>query len=73
MNESEIIELAEKYLVDTEISFVRPGRIGNRMNESFEIIFLVPEALEPDAVIDPPDVRVKVNLTTKDVSLVEQM
>jgi hypothetical protein len=73
MNNSEIIELAEKYLEGRRISFVRPGTIGRVNGELVEVVFLIPEALDPNLVVDPPDVGVWVNIKSKFTELVDQM
>jgi len=74
MNKKIIIEKAEQFLSDREISFVRPGKINPKSEENIEVVFLVPEAVdEAVAVVDPPDVRVNINLKSGETYLVEQM
>lgn len=73
MNTTEIIELAEKYLENRKIPFVSPGVIGRVEGELVEVVFLIPEALDPNIVVDPPDVCVWVNVNSKLAELVEQM
>ncbi len=73
MNTTEIIGLAEKYLENRKILFVRPGTIGRVEGELVEVVFLIPEALDPNVVVDPPDVCVWVNIKSKQAELVEQM
>ncbi len=73
MNTQEIVDIAEKYLSDLEIAFIRPGELGRVDGELVEVIFVVPDALDPNVVIDPPDVRVWVNIKSKTSKLVEQM
>ena len=74
MNEKVIIEKAEQFLRDLEVSFVSPGKVNPKTEENIEVVFLVPEALdEAVAVVDPPDVRVNINLKSGEISLVEQM
>jgi hypothetical protein len=74
MNEKEIIEKAEQFLRNLEISFVRPGKVNPRTEENIEVVFLVPEALDVTvAVVDPPDVRVNINLKSGEAYLVQQM
>ncbi len=66
--------LAEEFLEEKGIRYVKPGTIESRSREQVEVIFLVPEALDPDvAVVDPPDVRILVNLKTGEVENVLQM
>jgi len=73
MTEDEAIKLAVVYLQDKAVEFVLPGTIGEVTDGKLEVIFLVPDALDPDVVIDPPDVRVWVDSVTHEVSLIEQM
>lgn len=73
MNTAEIIKLAEKYLEARRISFVRPGTIGRVEGELVEVVFLIPEAMDPNVVVDPPDVCVWVNVRSKATELVAQM
>jgi hypothetical protein len=47
--------------------------LGERKDNQVEVIFLVPEALDPNIVIDPPDVRVWVNISNGEVELIYQM
>ncbi len=74
MNEKLIIEKAEQFLRNLEISFMRPGKVNPKTKENIEVVFLVPEALdETVAVVDPPDVRVNINLKSGETYLVQQM
>jgi len=90
MNEQDIINLATEYLEKDGVAFVKPGTIRKLKPNSntylspghiikadentYEVIFLKPEALDPNvAVIDPPDVRVLVNTKTKKVNWIYQM
>lgn len=73
MNTKEVIDLAKKYLEDNKIPFVQPGTIGMTESERVEVIFLMPEALNPNMVVDPPDNRVWVNTKTKEVTWIYQM
>ena len=73
MTKNEILALAEKYLLERKSNYVRPGELGERLGDSIEVIFLRPEALDPDVVIDPPDIRVSVNTKTKKVTWIYQM
>lgn len=73
MNAEEIIQIAENYFKNREMAFVKPGTIERIQGEMVEVAFLVPEALDPNCVIDPPDNRVWVNIKTKEVTWIEQM
>ncbi len=73
MSSNEILSLAEKYLIAKKIEYVIPGKLGKYIGDQVEVIFLHPEALNPDVVVDPPDTRVLVNTKTKEVNLVWQM
>lgn len=73
MNIKEVIEIAEKYLNDKKILFVKPGFVDRVEGELMEVVFLVPDALDPNTVVDPPDIRLWVNLKSKTATLVHQM
>lgn len=73
MNTKDIIEIAKKHLEDKKISFVNPGFIGRVEGELVEVVFLVPDTLDPNAVVDPPDVRIWVNVKSKSSTLIHQM
>ncbi len=74
MNEIALIIEAEKFLYNEKISFVKPGKIGVVENDRVEVVFMIPEALDPDvAVVDPPDVRVWVYTKTGKVEWIYQM
>ena len=73
MNDADSLHAAEAYLVKLAINYVRPGNVVRRSSDSVEICFDLAEALDPNVIIDPPDVRVVVNSTTGHCSLVPQM
>jgi hypothetical protein len=73
MTELEAIECAENYLQKEGVKFARPGYIGEKKGQDWEVIFLVPEALNPNMVIDPPDVRMWVNTISEEVTFIYQM
>jgi len=73
MKETELIDKAENFLRLEGIDFAYPAKIGRVTNNKSEVIFLVPEALEPDTVVDPPDVRVWVFHEEEKAELVFQM
>ena len=73
MNKSEIIARAESYLNKHKIAYVKPGAIGEEKVRQVEVIFLVPEALDPNVVVDPPDVRLWVDVYSGEVRLIPQM
>ena len=73
MSLNEILFLAEQYLVTKKIEYVIPGKLGKHVDDKIEVIFLHPEALNPDVVVDPPDTRVFVNTKTKEVTLIWQI
>lgn len=52
MTEEDIIKYAEDYLSSRKIKFVKLGSIGKREDNRVEVIFLVPEALDLNAVVD---------------------
>lgn len=73
MNRAYLIYQAEKFLDKSGIAYATPGEIGAIEDTRIEIIFMKPEALDPNVVIDPPDVRVWVNKKTGKVKLIDQM
>ena len=73
MNNEQIIEAASTWLGRRKIAFVPQGKIFGRNDESADVRFLVPEALDPNVVVDPPDIYVRVNLRSNEVTLLPQM
>lgn len=73
MNTNRLITLAEQFLNSRNLRFARPGEIGEINDDCIEVIFMKPEALDPNVVVDPPDIRVLVNKKTGAVELIEQM
>ena len=74
MIELSFLNQAESFLTSNNIGFVRPGIFGRRSGQKIEVIFPVPETLDPNvAVVDPPDVRVWVNTLNGEVELIQQM
>lgn len=73
MNDTEIIDKAESFLRKRCIPFISSPRLKKIDNDVVEVIFIVPEALNPNVVIDPDDVRVRINIITGSTKLVEQM
>jgi hypothetical protein len=73
MNKEKTIELAESFLESEGIGYTRPGKVTEIEEGNVEVIFFVPEFFDKSAVIDPPDVRVKINLKSGKTSLVPQM
>jgi hypothetical protein len=73
MSDEQIIEAASAWLGRRKIAFVPPGKISGRNKQCADVRFLVPEALDPDAVVDPPDIYVRVNLQSNEVTLLPQM
>lgn len=68
------LKQAEQFLINNDVAFVKPGMIGRNDGIKKEMIFPVPETLDPNvAVVDPPDVRVLVNTVTGEVELIDQM
>lgn len=73
MNDIQLIGYAEKFLNSKNIAFFKPGEIARRNSERVEIVFLIPETLDPDVVIDPSDVRILVDIKTGYAELIPQM
>jgi hypothetical protein len=75
MNEINLIARAERFLTERfpKTSFDKDGWIGKREGGRAEIIFSVPEALDPNVVIDPPDIRVWVDENSGEIEFIPQM
>lgn len=74
MTEAQCMQIAQQYLLSRDIGFVPVGRLGRKEEQFWEVIFPVPESLDPHvAVVDPPDARVWVNLLTGTAELIHQM
>ncbi len=74
MDKEQIFHLAKDYLHSRNINFVDAGKLGRLEQDNQEVIFLDPLVLDPNvASIDPGDIRVWVNVKTKEVTWIEQM
>ncbi|MGO4396473.1 hypothetical protein AB4Z46_34530 [Variovorax sp. M-6] len=74
MTETQYLQLATEYLLSKGIGHLPPGKIGRKERHRWEVIFLVPETLDPEiACVDPPDVRVWVTPSVGAVELIDQM
>jgi hypothetical protein len=73
MNHNDYLKMSENLLTKLNVNFVIPGQVGDENEKYIELIFIKPEALDPNIVIDPPDFRVLVNKETLEVSLIDQM
>ncbi len=71
--EDESLACAEVFLKNKHIPYVKPGKIGECRQDKVEVVFLVPEALDPNLVIDPPDIRLWVNRQSGAVEWILQM
>jgi hypothetical protein len=66
-------QLAASYLQRKRIGFSKPARAEKIDSTTIEVVFVAPGALDPNMVVDPPDVRVRVNIDTQEMELVPQM
>ncbi|QVL55042.1 MAG: hypothetical protein KFB95_06920 [Simkaniaceae bacterium] len=74
MNKTTIVNIAKQYLESKNIDFLEPGKLGRLEGHKQEVVFLDPQALDPNvAVVEPGDIRVWVNVNTKQAALLEQM
>jgi len=74
MSGVDLIAKAAGFLVKNDIDFVQPGKIGRDSGDRVEVIFPVPETLDPNvAVIDPADVRVWISKDGNRIELMHQM
>ncbi len=69
-----MINIAKQYLKSKNIDFLEPGELGRLEGYKQEVVFLDSLALDPNvAVVEPGDIRVWVNINTKQATLIEQM
>jgi len=74
MTEVQCLQIAENFLYSNGIGYLPAGRVGRKEEHRWEAIFPIPETLDPRiAVIDPPDVRVWVDIFGGGVELIYQM
>lgn len=74
MSDTNFIARAAEFLSQQDIGFVKLGKIGRKEGPKVEVIFPVPETLDPNiAIVDPSDVRVWVNSDNDEVELIHQM
>lgn len=74
MTDAQCLAIAEQHLSSKAIGYLRPGQVGCREQTRIEVIFAVPDTEDPAvAVVDPPDVRVWVNVIDGTAALIDQM
>jgi hypothetical protein len=74
MTDKECIALAEQYLSSNDIGYLVPGKVVRTGEHTVQVVFPVPGTEDPAiAVVDPPDVRVHLNIRDRTADLVYQM
>lgn len=74
MTDNECIALAEQYLSSTDIGYLLPGQVIRTGENSVQVVFAALGTEDPAvAVVDPPDVRVNLNIFDGTADLVYQM
>lgn len=73
MDVEKAISIADDFLNKKRIGHCEPITVAHTPEGDFEITFTVPEALQPDVVVDPPDVRVLVHAITLEAELLPDM
>ncbi|MET0027448.1 MAG: hypothetical protein ABW101_07395 [Candidatus Thiodiazotropha sp.] len=69
-----LITRAAEFLSQHGVEFVDSPKIGREEDGRIEVIFPIPETLDPDvAFVDPEDVRVWVAVVGDVVELIHQM
>jgi hypothetical protein len=67
------ISIADAFLSKRLIGHCEPVKVQKTAQGDMEVIFTVPEALQPDVVVDPPEVRVMVYAGTQEAELLPDM
>ena len=73
MSDEQAIAVAENCLRNRQIEFVLPATVEALPGDLITVTFLVPEALDSNAVVDPPGVRVIIDGSTSRAELLVQM
>jgi hypothetical protein len=73
MDADEAIKLAAQYLADKNIGFSEPVHVIAAKGPALEVVFTAPGALDPNLVVDPPDIRVLVRTDSSQIDLVLEM
>lgn len=75
MTDNECIALAEQYLSSRNVGYLLPAQIIRTGGQpTVQVVFAVPGTEDPAvAVVDPPNVRVDVNIFDETADLVYQM
>lgn len=74
MDKETIFNLAIMYLRKKNVNFLEPGELGRLDGDRQEVIFLDPISLDQNvAIVEPGDLRVWVNVRTKEVTWIDQM
>jgi hypothetical protein len=72
MTTDQAIDAAREFLISQKIDFSEPIHCDVVKN-SFMVVFTAPGALDPNLVVDPPEIRVEVPIQTQQPKLVYQM
>jgi hypothetical protein len=67
------LSIAEAFLSKRRIGYCEPVRVQETAQGDMEVIFTVPEALQPGMVVDPPEVRVLVRANKWEAELLPDM
>ena len=73
MDNSSAIQIAAAYLTGKRIGFCDPVHTVKIDSNTLEVVFTAPGALDPNMVVDPPDVRVRIDMHNQSAELVPDM
>ncbi|WP_157572482.1 hypothetical protein [Nevskia soli] len=73
MDSKEAIGVASTFLDGRGIGYCEPIKVFPKGEEGFVVILTVPEALDPNVVVDPPEVRVLVSIIGRKAELLPDM
>jgi hypothetical protein len=73
MDSNDAIKIATEFLKAKRIAFSEPVHAVQLSDDAIEVVFTAPGALDPDLVVDPPEVRVSVSLRTQLAELLPDM
>lgn len=73
MDSKKEIQAAINFLVEKHVEFSEPIHAISIDARTVEVVFTAPGALDPNLVVDPPEVRVRVDVETQLAELVPDM
>jgi hypothetical protein len=73
MDSKRAIARASEFLISKRVRFEGPITVMRIDSANIEVVFTALGALDPNLVVDPPDIKVRINTETEKVELIPDM